>query len=1023
MDQPQLVTTLNKLSIDIRIALLLGVGLTLVFYFDIWAMIDTPMIGSLDRSAVDTSTVTPLQDPAVSHWVFVPGIKTLQFELFNHFNFLWSNLRGLGMPMLVNDVQVAPLYPLTLLCLWVPGEYFWNIFVLLRWIIFASGAYLLASRCFRFNFFGSSIFVLTFVFSLFHARYMNHAFLNGIAAGVWYLYFTLTLLNTNKQLNYIRNHVGLAWGLVISTFSVVTCGFPEASVTIALATILIVPFALYRSVIVNHKLVLEPLGLVLVTNLLGVAIASPQIFALVEMIQQSSDNFRSSHALYQYDVNVIDYFLGKVSLFGLQPPSPNIHVFGLIPIFLFLCGLCSALFTRQKTTWGYAAITICGLFFLFKNFPVFGNYFAPIDALHRGFSSIPVIKQMWFTSYSFPLILLFFSFFAGSGAHSLSTLPLQNTNPSLRKQGLWFVVFMLIVLVLVNLASQTLNHRNYFDALTEYEVIRKVALVFIIFCTTIAYMVITKSRRLKTISWIVIVGLALLEYTLILPDNFKDRKDYSREHSPSRMTDRVKSIIDDHKLEPHNFRFSDFGTKHFGLFLDNGYSTFRNGAVAMYTSRQQTYRSKVLGAKWNGFYPVQGVPDRDGWARSSASLHIVPTEDVSKIGHRILTNLDPDTQDQFNLKKYNSLRLDRVGCGESLLEPDGVDDNVFSLDINLSPYPDNFRAIVNIDLVRKIPWGINRTSQHNNILGVALGKSHPFLNNTIGSVDIPLNSEDLRLWLFACNDGHDHISTEYSIRITLDRGLTVQKLGRLMDPLGIPTSLLTSMDIDEYIHQVLLLASRTGGDPQLIERHAIDLETAVKESTTKNLAIGHSLNFLRGVGAEFNFDAYRSDSKLLVRDVHALPRAYIPLDCTNSINEDDSLRNITNSQFRIGQSFVEFPPKTSTDVCENHRSAIQPVHISSDLGRRISFEPIKGPNVLILNDNYYPGWKAIDTISEEEIAIYPANLTFRAMVLPEERQYQLELHYWPTWLTTSLVISLTSIAILISFTVIRIRRI
>ena len=152
-------------------------------------------------------------------------------------------------------------------------------------------------------------------------------------------------------------------------------------------------------------------------------------------------------------------------------------------------------------------------------------------------------------------------------------------------------------------------------------------------------------------------------------------------------------------------------------------------------------------------------------------------------------------------------------------------------------------------------------------------------------------------------------------------------------------------------------------------------------------------------------------------------RAYIPLDCTSSINEADSLRNITNSQFRIGQSFVEFPPETSTDVCEKHRSTIQPVNISSDLGSRISLEPINGPNVLILNDNYYPGWKAIDTISKEEIAIYPANLTFRAMVLPEERQYQLELHYWPTWLTTSLIISLTSIAILISFTVIRIWRI
>ncbi len=926
------------------------------------------------------------------------------------------------MPMLANEFQVAPLYPLTLLFLWVPGEYFWNIFVLVRWIIFASGAYLLASRCFRFNFAGSSIFVLTFVFALFHARWINHAFLNGMAAGIWYLYFTLALLNTDKQLNHIRNHTGLAWGLVISTYSVVTCGFPEASFIIALVTILIVPFAVYRCAKVDYKLALQTLGLILVTNLLGVAIASPQIFALVEMVQQSSGNFRSGHALNQYDINVIDFFLGKVSLHGVQPPDPNIHVFGLIPIFLFLSGLYFSLSTSRKKTWGYAGITTCGLFFLFKNFPVFGNYLVPIDLLHRGFSSIPVVQQMWFTSYSFPLILLFFSFFAGSGAHSLSRLTLENTKPSPLKKGLWIVVLMLIVLTLANLANQSLNHRNYLDTLREYETVGKIAVVFIIFCATITYTATTKLRGTKTISWMTILSLALLEYTFILPDNFEDRKQYSRAHSFSRMADSFKTIVDNHKLDSPNFRFADFDTEHFGFFLDNGYNTFRNGAVALYTSRQQAYRSKVLGSRWNGFFPVLGIPDRDGWARSSANFHIINSEDISKIGHRILTDLDPNVKDNFNLIKHNSLKLDRVGCGQSLLEPDGFDDNIFSLDINLPSYTNDFRAIVNIDLVRNNPWGINRTSQHNHILGVATGKNSAFLNNTFGSVDISLASENHRLWLFACNDGHDQTTTEYTIRVTLDRGVTVQKLGRLVDPLRLPTRLLTSTNIDEYIHQVLLLADRTGGNQELIERHAIDLETAVKQSATKNIAIQHSLNFLRGVGADIHFEGYNADSKLIVRDLTALPRAYIPLDCTSSMNEADSLRKITNNQFRIGQSFVEFPLATSTNVCDKHRSTIRPVNISSDLGKRISLEPIKGPNVLILNDNYYPGWKAIDTISEEEIAIYPANLTFRAMVLPEERRYQLELHYWPTWLTTSVIISLIALTSLIGLTVLALRK-
>ena len=69
---------MNSPSKDIRVGLLLAIGLTLVFYWDLFTMVSTPMSG-------------PLQDPVVSHWTFVPGIKILQYEAFNHFNLLWSN--------------------------------------------------------------------------------------------------------------------------------------------------------------------------------------------------------------------------------------------------------------------------------------------------------------------------------------------------------------------------------------------------------------------------------------------------------------------------------------------------------------------------------------------------------------------------------------------------------------------------------------------------------------------------------------------------------------------------------------------------------------------------------------------------------------------------------------------------------------------------------------------------------------------------------------------------------------------
>ena len=78
----------------------------------------------------------------------MPGLKVLLYEILEHGNFLWSSLKGLGMPVLGNEVQEAPLYPLTLALLWVPEPYFWNSFVSLRWLLLGSGGFLLAYRVF-----------------------------------------------------------------------------------------------------------------------------------------------------------------------------------------------------------------------------------------------------------------------------------------------------------------------------------------------------------------------------------------------------------------------------------------------------------------------------------------------------------------------------------------------------------------------------------------------------------------------------------------------------------------------------------------------------------------------------------------------------------------------------------------------------------------------------------------------------------------------------------------------------------
>ena len=252
--------------------------------------------------------------------------------------------------------------------------------------------------------------------------------------------------------------------------------------------------------------------------------------------------------------------------------------------------------------------------------------------------------------------------------------------------------------------------------------------------------------------------------------------------------------------------------------------------------------------------------------------------------------------------------------------------------------------------------------------------------------------------------------------------LNFEKLGPLTELLEIPIELFKANKKHQYVQQVLRMAAKAGGDAKGIARHAIDLENAVKKSTTASRAVDHTLHFLKGVGAKRFFDPQTVQENLLFFNPSALPRAYIPLDCSTSKDETESLRKITDRGFTIGQAVIEQPAGPSSAVCEKHQSAVQPVGITSDRGRSITLEPVSGPTVLILNDNYYPGWQAIDTYSGRDIAIYPANLTFRAMVLTEEKEYQLELRYWPPWLTASLIISLMGMTTLMVLTVLGCRR-
>ena len=113
-------------------------------------------------------------------------------------------------------------------------------------------------------------------------------------------------------------------------------------------------------------------------------------------------------------------------------------------------------------------------------------------------------------------------------------------------------------------------------------------------------------------------------------------------------------------------------------------------------------------------------------------------------------------------------KQDRVSCAPLGLRADGKKD--FQFDLVFST-PDNISSwrIVKIELVRSYPWGINRTSDKNFILGVAKNSKDELLNLSNGSVVIPLSQGESKLTAFSCMDGYDIEESSYEIRYLFEQ--------------------------------------------------------------------------------------------------------------------------------------------------------------------------------------------------------------------------------------------------------------
>ncbi|MFT6407704.1 MAG: hypothetical protein ACJAQ6_001117, partial [Arenicella sp.] len=297
---------------------LLLFGLVFAYiYPDLFFLTHSPMGG-------DPST---LKDPTVSWSAFIPAFREFRYELLEHGNLLWSNLRGMGQPILGNTVQGAPLFPLNLLLLALPDPLYWSVMPISRVILISLAAFMISRKVIGLPLLASLLFALLIGFNTNTLRWMNHPWSNGLLAGLWYFYCLcqICLATTGKP---------KAWfslGLVVSVFAMITAGFPEATAMSALIVgFLFVGFAASNWTALKPRLG-QITALLVTCHIVGFALSSIQIFALLEFIHVSAAmELRAGFAegSHQKD-DFLPYILAQLSILGASKEHQSLLTFSL----------------------------------------------------------------------------------------------------------------------------------------------------------------------------------------------------------------------------------------------------------------------------------------------------------------------------------------------------------------------------------------------------------------------------------------------------------------------------------------------------------------------------------------------------------------------------------------------------------------------------------------------------------------------------------------------------------------------
>lgn len=593
-----------------------------------------------------------LRDPVAGITAIAGGFRLARYELIHHGNLLWSPLKSFGVPLLSNDVQAAILYPLTLLFVCVPEMYFWNVFVCARIILIGMFTYMLAAHCMRLKPLAAWVFTLSFAYSLYVLRWMNHPWQNGLLAGLVYLYYVLKLLELSSQDR--KKWAYATIGLLVGAYSLLTCGFPESA---AMAAILI---SLVSIPIICCKWRKRSLSFpsfflaFCLSHIFAFWLASPAVFALIEGVATTGAQYRKELGQFQYGLSMLNVQL-LTRFTEKMPDLQDPNFFNLIPSFLFFSGFWRG---KSRSSWNAFDVSavLCMVFYLLKLFPIWPQF-------NQLVGSLPVLRQCWFVVYFMPIFLWGFSYFSARGAEQI----FYEKNPKI-KMGVLFSFFIVMFLFVIGVTST----ENLAKSL-----VFKSGLLFVLFVLSAFYVIFkTPSDSKKTILFCVVGILSLLELVNTQPHIFRPfetEKYYFWEQARGKA---IYDLLKENNVSPFDVREDSAA----GSFTAHGIATIDNGNPPILPYRLRRLRQKLFdaGSDQEGYSPLvkQRVPY--AWQTVGRNIFLLGATEfiaLSKDNSKNLTSLG--LADARFLLRDNAA-LDRAYVASSCIYSNGWE---FSSDI------------------------------------------------------------------------------------------------------------------------------------------------------------------------------------------------------------------------------------------------------------------------------------------------------------------------------------------------------